>query len=370
MSSDEEKYNQTMMYSGIYYISLTSLFCIFPMLADLFNGFCEGRFWFPPKYFSLNVVSITAINVLIVMKLPMGLYIQGQVAKLGSMATMAFMSTMVANMLPSLGYMDNKTLVDSVIGFTIPIILVIVDSFMEFNTGVISHVKNLAYTLIAMLVFLLIILISAAIAIPSLKQILEARYQATSQRVSRNQRPEDRFNVEKLREYVKIHLILAETCDPQFALASSPLSSTSGLICLLVLIIYIPVAALVLITDHERMSGSRYRWWPTITIQSIGVVVGSIAPICRYFTATRLETSAVFKVEEYWTLKLSEWKESRISFLSNGRSRNVIFKLKNHILSLWIGFQKGIVVMCQIIGIIPIHIVVLICVAYCYFMSL
>ena len=119
MSSDEEKYNQTMMYSGIYYISLTSLFCIFPMLADLFNGFCEGRFWFPPKYFSLNVVSITAINVLIVMKLPMGLYIQGQVAKLGSMATMAFMSTMVANMLPSLGYMDNKTLVDSVIGFTI-----------------------------------------------------------------------------------------------------------------------------------------------------------------------------------------------------------------------------------------------------------
>ncbi|CAH1414750.1 unnamed protein product [Lactuca virosa] len=232
------------------------------MVADLFNGFREGEFWFPPKYFSLNAASITTISVMNMMNLPMHLYMQGQVARLGSMATMAFMSTMVANMLLSLGYMDSKTLVANVIGVTIPIIIVIMDSFMELNTSVFGYV-NLAYTLMDMLVFLLIILISAAIAIPSLKLNLEARYRATSQRVSSNQRPEDRFSFEKLREYVEMHHILAENCDPQFALASSPLSSTPGLICVLVLVIYIRVAVEVLITDHERMSGSGYRWHGT-----------------------------------------------------------------------------------------------------------
>ncbi|MFS7944224.1 hypothetical protein Hanom_Chr06g00509541 [Helianthus anomalus] len=110
---------------------------------------------------------------------------------------------------------------------------------------------------------------------------------------------------------------------------------------------------------------SVYKWSMVaiVVTQSIGVVVGLIAPILRCFTVLAFKSFAkqkrkyflVFKVDKYWTEKLSEWKESRISFLSSERrSRALLHNSKNFILSFCIGFQKVVVVSCKIIGLLSI----------------
>lgn len=100
---DEEesnKHSKPMVWIGIY-IAIASLLCILAMAADLLHGFRNRKFWFPCKYFSLNAASITVITV--AMKLPVDLsgdmpgYID-QATKLGSLA---FMCTMMANLMPS-----------------------------------------------------------------------------------------------------------------------------------------------------------------------------------------------------------------------------------------------------------------------------
>ncbi|KAI3501965.1 hypothetical protein L1887_29994 [Cichorium endivia] len=307
-SVDKAKYNQAMASVEIIYISTTSLFCILPMLADLLYGLCNKKFRFPCKYFSFYTALITASSS-VFLRLPMTLdhpMPYNQVAKLRSMARMAFMSTMVANMLPSLGSMKSDTLHPNVIGFLILTIMAIMDSFMELiNTGVIGHV-NLPSIQVAMLVALQIILISAAITISSIKKILKSKYHSISERFSNDQHPQDRAALKKLKQDVERYEMMLEMGNPEYIMAS-------GMISLTVLVAYILVAMEVL-----RMSGSGFRWCSLSTTQSIGVVVGSIAPICRCFMAASLEASdwwngkhlAVFELEEYWTQQLYEWKYS------------------------------------------------------------
>ncbi|KAI3698618.1 hypothetical protein L2E82_42299 [Cichorium intybus] len=227
------------------------------------------------------------------------------------MARMAFMSTMVANMLPSLGSMKSDTLHPNVIGFLILTIMAIMDSCMELiNAGVIGHV-NLPSIQVAMLVALQIILISAAITIPSIKKILKSKYHSISERFSNDQHPQDTAALKKLKQDVERYEMMLEMGNPEYVMAS-------GMITLTVLVTYILVAMEVL-----RMSGSGFRWCSLSTTQSIGVVVGSIAPICRCFMAASFEASdwwnrkhlAVFELEEYWTQQLYEWKYSHTTSL-------------------------------------------------------
>ncbi|CAI9269300.1 unnamed protein product [Lactuca saligna] len=174
---------------------------------------------------------------------------------------------------------------------------------------------------------------------------------------------------------------MAETGSPQFVIACNSLSRASCVICLTGLAIYISLLVSILKFPFRIRFQSDYKWSMVAIVitQSIGVGVGVISPMFRCFTVvsfisfTRWNRNhlEVFKVEKYWTQQLCEWKESHITFLSNGhRSRNLIRNLKKPILSAWIGFQKVVVVTCKIIGLIPI--VVLLIFMYCsyYFKSI
>lgn len=306
-----------MVWTGICYFSIASLFCILPIVIDLFKGFRKEEFWFPSKYFSLNPVSIIAISVLMI--LPMDLYSpipnwEGQVAMVGSMA---FLSTMVAHMLPSLACLNNKRLLVHVIFFAISVITVIVICCMQLlNTGTVIHHVYLAWMQVGMLVYLFLNFLYAAIAIPPIKQHLESEFQEMSKRITENQTPQDRFSVEKLTQVVTSHWILAETVNPEYVMAATPLSCASGVICVIVLVIYVFMAVEVLIIDHEIKSGSEYRWSIAVIVatQCIGVVVGSIAPISRLFIYGSLEASPTrnwenllfFDVEKYWKQMLDD----------------------------------------------------------------
>ncbi|KAF5801513.1 hypothetical protein HanRHA438_Chr06g0258191 [Helianthus annuus] len=171
---------------------------------------------------------------------------------------------------------------------------------------------------------------------------------------------------------------MAETGSPQFVMASNPLSSASGIICAISMLMYMFLFLWLNKTLLEYMGlpwaywrecRSVYKWSMAaiVVTQSIGVVVGSIAPILRCFTVLSFRSFAkqnrnyfsVFKVDKYWTENFSEWKESCISFLSSGRrSRALLHNSKNFILSFCIGFQKVVVVSCKIIGLLPIVVVI------------
>nr|GEX12514.1 ribonuclease H-like domain-containing protein [Tanacetum cinerariifolium] len=107
-------YSQPMVWIGIY-IAIASLVCTLAMAADLLHGLRNKKFWFPCRFFTLNAASITVITV--AMKLPVDLTSEmpsfmDQTAKLGSLA---FMCTIMVNLMPSLASMDNKTLLANVI---------------------------------------------------------------------------------------------------------------------------------------------------------------------------------------------------------------------------------------------------------------
>ncbi|KAK9049613.1 hypothetical protein SSX86_031418 [Deinandra increscens subsp. villosa] len=373
-------YSEPMVWIGIY-IAAASLLCILLMAADLLHGFRNKKLWFPCKYFSLNAASITVITV--AMKLPVDLSSQmpaymDQAAKLGSLA---FMCAMMANFMPSLAAMDNKTLLANIIGLSILVITITVNIFIDIYTGVIKHISlnflsaygysfdcvTITYIYVAMILLLLMIMISSSLTIPTSKDILEVKYQTTNKTslTCHHIQHAHLSKVEKLRQHVGRYWVMAETGNPQFIMASNPLSTASGVICVLVSILNLLVVLEVPLGYHgeAKVYGSAYKWSILFVVitQSIGVLVGTIAPIFRCFsvlsfklvTKWNMTHLRVFKVEKYWTQKLSEWKQSPVTFLSGNRTRALVYNLKSVIISLCINLQTVIVILCKVISLVP-----------------
>ncbi|KAJ0666701.1 hypothetical protein HanPI659440_Chr17g0669691 [Helianthus annuus] len=378
---NSDRYSGPMVWIGIY-VAIASIFCTLAMAADLLHGFRSKKLWFPCKYFSLNAASITVITV--AMKLPVDLSsampsYMDQETKLGSLT---FMGTMMANLMPSLASMDNKTLLPNVIGLSILVITMLVNICIQINTSVIDRtpfddhaIANygyvqldiVAYMYAAITFLLLIIMISSSLTIPTSKEILESKYQATHKITLTDQRIQhiQMSTVDKLRQYVRRYWVMAETGSPQFVMASNPLATASGIICAILL--FMKLNMVFKAVNHTKFlyHKSPYKW-STIFIfitQSIGVVVGTIAPVFRCFSVFSFKLITkwnknhfmFFKVERYWTQKLYECKQSPIRFLSSSRrSRSLIYNSKNIILSLCIGFQKVTVILCKLIWLIAI----------------
>ncbi|KAJ0691870.1 hypothetical protein HanPI659440_Chr15g0579721 [Helianthus annuus] len=341
---ESDRFSEPMVWIGIY-IAAASGVCILAMVADLVHGFRNRKFWFPCKYFSLNAASITVISV--AMKLPTDLSspMPGYVEKAAKIGSLSFMCSMMANLMPSLASMDNKTLLANVIGF---------------NT--------------TMILLLLIIMISSSLTIPTSKEVLESKYQAKNKILLTGQRLQhiQTSTVEKLRQHVRRYWVMGETGSPQFVMASNPLSTASGAICVIVLVINLLTVFLtlfqsnnimVLLFDSKNLDGSPYKWSITMIFitQSIGVVVGIIAPICRCFSVLNFKLGTKWNtnyfmflnVEKYWIQALRKWKQSPVVFLSsNRRTKSLIYISKNIFLSFFIGFQKVIVILCKLIWLI------------------
>ncbi|XP_076953836.1 uncharacterized protein LOC143628037 [Bidens hawaiensis] len=344
----QNKFSKPMTWIGIY-IAAASVFCILPMLADLLHGFKNKTLWFSCKYFTLNAASLTVIAV--AMKLPMDLNNSmpnpvDQAAKLGSMA---FMCIMMANLLPSLATMDSKELLTNIIA--------------------------LAIFYVAMLLVLLMIHTCSALMILNSKQILESEYKAGHERALKDlelRQP----TVEKLKQHVSNHWIMTETGSPQFTTVCSATTSASGVICVLSTLLHIVI--MLHTRTHMKDYGSDYKWSVLVILitQFIGVLLGTIAPLSRCFASLSFKVSIkwiwnhfrVFKVESYYTRKLYDWKQSRIPLkLSRRRCKIVIQDLKVLILSLCIGFQKTVVVVCKMIALIPIFFVIgILCCFHCW----
>ncbi|XP_076944762.1 uncharacterized protein LOC143615545 [Bidens hawaiensis] len=310
----QNQFSKPMMWIGIY-IAIASVFCILPMVADLLHGFKTKTLWFPCKYFTLNAASLTVIAV--AMKLPVDLNNSmpnpvDQAAKLGSMA---FMCIMMANLLPSLATMDSKELLTNIIALGILVITLVVNVCIQLETGVVTNYRHNYYSVrnfynwltaifyVAMLLVLLMIHTCSALMILNSKQILESKYKAGHESALKDLELRQPM-VEKLKQHVSNHWIMTETGSPQFTTVCSATRSASG----------------------------------------------------------------VFKVESYCTRKLSDWKQSSIPpKLSSSRFKIVTQDLKVLVLSLCIGFQKTIVVVCKMIALIPVFFIIgVLCCFHCW----
>ncbi|PWA41148.1 hypothetical protein CTI12_AA556170 [Artemisia annua] len=342
------------------------------MVSDLIHCLRNRKLWFPSKTFTFNAASLTVIAV--AMKLPVDLSnpmhgVADQRTKLGSMA---FMCTMMANLLPSLATMNSKELLTNIIALDILVITLIVSVCIQIYTGVIgdSHdfnllVKGTALFYVAMLLILLII-----------HTCSELKYQAGHETALKGlelQQP-GRLTAEKLKQHVKNHWIMAVTCSPQFITACSATTSASGVICVVSIALNVLNSALVISETDRQSYRSDYKWSiPVIyKIQFIGCLVGTIAPLCRCYAALSFKLPIkwiwkqvkVFKVESYWTQKLYDWKQSSIPFsVSSRKIKIVILNFKVIFLIICIQLQKTVVVACKMIALIPIFFVI--CVLFC-----
>ncbi|XP_071711250.1 uncharacterized protein [Rutidosis leptorrhynchoides] len=387
-AEEQNKYSKPMPWIGMY-IALASLFCILAMVADLLHGLKIKKLWFPCKYFTLNAASLTVIAV--AMKLPTDLTtvmprIVDQTVKLGSLS---FMCTMMANLLPSLATMDNNELVTNIIALGILVITVVVNVCIEITTGALStpeseiflgiifknntFIKIAAITYVVMLLMLLIIHTSSTLTIVKFKQLLESKYQTGHEKALGDVKTQESIlTFEKIKQHVTKYWIMAGTGSPQFVTGCSATNSASGVICAssTFLHILIMIPTITNINYYE----SDYKWstYVIFVTQSIGVLLGTISPVSRCFANLSFELSIkwiwshikVFNVENYWTEKLCDWKQSSIPFFARNRKIKIIIKkLKILILKFCVIFQKTVVVTCKTIALIPTLFVI--CVLYC-----
>nr|GEZ38236.1 hypothetical protein CTI12_AA298070 [Tanacetum cinerariifolium] len=207
------------------------------------------------------------------------------------------------------------------------------------------------------------------------KQIIESKYQTGHETAVKDLELQQtgRFTVKMLKQHVSNHWIMASSGSPQFITSCSATTSASGVVCATSTAIH---AIIIMIIAYPSIKdyASDYKWSMLVILitQFTGSVFGTIAPFSRCFAALSFKMSIkwiqnhfkVFKVESYWTHKLTDWQQRSVRFLSSSRRCKIIVQdLKVRSLSFCIKFQKTVVVVCKMIALIPMLFVI--CVLYC-----
>ncbi|XP_059277711.1 uncharacterized protein LOC132031837 [Lycium ferocissimum] len=298
----QNRNSKPMPWIGLY-VAAASFICLLAVAADVLLGSCRKKLWFPCKYFSLNAATLTLLAV--AMKLPLDLNTtmwraNDEQTKLSSTL---LMSTLMGNFIISLGSMENKDILANVIALTILLITIIVNICIQISTGVVDfsfwaeEISAIIFMLVLFLTFF-----SCALTVPVIKKHLESKYN-------------------EIHQVASIEELMEETGSLQFVIARSVTST---------------------ITDYK---------WSTVwilDIQIIGVVIGTVAPLFRWFIAVKFkcleEVRRNFKnefvVEHYWREKLEEWKGSSIPLqIRCRRHRKVLHGIKHIVLDLCIRLQ-------------------------------
>lgn len=368
---DESKFNEPMPWIGIY-VAAASAACAMAMAMDTFHGLRYRKFWFPCKFFSLNATTLTLIAVAVKLSVDLNTAMPGSQDQLAKLSSAVFICTAMGNFMPSLGTMENKELMMNIVALGILVITVIVNICIQLGTGVIYVFwKEHALVMLLMLI-LLAILSSSALAVPSTKVYLEIKYSKKLKLAVKECSENTDVPVDKrMRENLPKYWMMAHTCNPQFVIGRLATCTASGAFCLLsaVILAEAMLRSYFVPRSFKFCHGdSDYKWSTTsiLVTQIIAVGVGTIAPAFRWFTAIKFRcpkkaqkaSKTEFKVEKYWNRKLVELKECPLALRICGRhSRKLVHNLKNQILDFCIGMQSGIVLVSKLVRFISIFLV-------------
>nr|XP_043612034.1 uncharacterized protein LOC122583724 [Erigeron canadensis] len=288
------------------------------------------------------------------MKLPVDLSANTEDDSNARFVSILFLVTMVANFLPSLGLMGDKELLINIIALGILLITILVNIWiLAFSWALRSFAAGI-FILPCLLVF------SVALTVPASRRNLQLQYKELCRLASNHD--EINFSYEELVNYVKMHWMMAETGDPQFAIACSQISFTLGVLCSDVAIFAV---SWFIDPYFPRRESSDYDWSIKIinNVQHVGVLVGCVAPISRCFTVIGYNKPStkwnknhlnVFKVEKQWIERLEQWKRIHVRSHIPGRHCKKVFHLvKNMILNICIALQIVAAVICKMICLLP-----------------
>ncbi|KAL9155668.1 hypothetical protein ABFS82_09G020100 [Erythranthe guttata] len=326
------------------YIATTSLVCTLAMAADASIGFRSKELWFPCKYFTLNAFSLTLLAV--TMKLPLDLTsftIQDD-DKLARISSLVFMSTAMANFTTSLWSMTDNEIVLNLAALALLVLTVF--------GNVAVHIMHLLHfydvhsimeeqiVCAVFMLFLLLTLCFSAVMLPTAKRQIHLAYCETRRKISNDKKVVwGNFSDGELKIAVTRYWVMAQTGSSQFVIARSVTCVASGLMCLLMGLTLLQVETRKF--SYEGKVSSNYKWSIKLIllVQTIGVAVGGIAPVIRWFVAARFKSSKIghrsfrdeLKVESYWTERLVQW-----------RDRPVPLKIRHHIYRKLLHHAKGL----------------------------
>ncbi|KAL8259569.1 hypothetical protein R6Q59_027522 [Mikania micrantha] len=351
------------------YVAVASLICVIAMAADAILAIWKWKLWFPNRFFTLNAATITLIAI--AMKLPVDLSVELVLPKL---IGVFFLVTMLANFLPPLGLMDDTALLMNIVALAILVITIFVNMVIQL-----AFYQYLYIFLSLCILFPILWPFSVSLTVTTIRKLLEHRYNESQQLVSSHQ--EKMFSSKELKLYVKKYWMMAETHNPQFVIACSSVSSAFGITCLLFALFSSYLLLLLLREDYySNMTAEHtdYKWSLKVIfiVQSIGVVVGSIAPVLRCFTSIghyslskKLSKNHlnVIRVEKHWIQRLQEWKNKHVHSYIPGRRLKIVFHyVKNIFLNFCIALQIAVLVICKTICLVPMAFLIL--VSFCWYL--
>ncbi|KAG8379309.1 hypothetical protein BUALT_Bualt07G0075000 [Buddleja alternifolia] len=363
----QKKLDEAMPLIGLY-IAAASAVCTLAMTADVINGFRQKTLWFPSKYFSLSATSLTLLAI--AMKLPTDLNtnLLYQADWYTKHSGLLFMSTAMGNFTPSLGSMNDKEILSNIIALVILVITIVVNIWIQIFQlrHILAHTFFLGVLVPTILILLLLAtLVSSTITVPTTKRSMESKYQEMHKLALREEEIVKSI-IDK--QMMMKYWVMAQSSSPQFVMARSVVCATSSLICLfatitLVIPITIPFTDLFWLVRHASLGPptsvyGKFTIWILVT-QTIGMVVGTIAPTLRLLVAISfrcknnkksLKDELFFNIETYWIQILVEWRDNFSSFqIQQDKCRKYLHRTKWLVLNFFIGVQILIVVVSKLL---------------------
>ncbi|KAL8053607.1 hypothetical protein ABFX02_05G082700 [Erythranthe guttata] len=348
VSSDHEAYDNLvrkkleapMPWIGLYVAAATAL-CTLAMAADALRGFRSRRFWFPCKYFSLNAFSLTLLAVAMKLLVDLTNFVVGVNDQIAGVSSLVLMSTAMAN------FTTNDEIAVNLAALSILVITITGNVCIHIvQTRHFLFVRDILAEEVGstfVMLLLLLILCSSAVVVPTAKRRVV---------VSNNK---------KVEVAVRRYWVMAETGSSQFVIARSVGSVFSGLVCLLMGLTLLEAhIRMPLVYDNFVRTHSSYKWsvnW-ILVVQAIGVALGTIAPLMRWFIAARFKSFEMgrksfkdeFKVESYWTQILVDWRESPVPLqIRSHKFKKLLHDVKGLLLNFCIGVQIAIVLASKLV---------------------
>ncbi|MQM05771.1 hypothetical protein Taro_038583 [Colocasia esculenta] len=354
-SLNQSEFGKPLPVIGLY-IAAASLYCAGTMAADTFLSARSRRLWFPSTYFTLDAATITILAVATKLALDLNTSMPRHLDQLSKLSSTILMCTAMGNLMPSLGVMDNAA--SNIVALGILVVTVAVNVGIQMETGVIYvHLPEHALVVFFMLI-LLILLISSSLTVSITKRQLEKLYGIEHDKLydehKKSEARGDAGGDENLKEYVEKYWMMAHTSSPQYVLGRSATCTASGAFCLLSFMLLVEASVRSFIAGHMGFcTGTSDYGWSIILVlvsQAIAIVIGTIAPAFRWFTAVSYRSPEngswkdEFGVEKYWIEMLTEWKEAPLGFhFRNQRCQKIAHNSKNLILGFLIKAQMGVV---------------------------
>ncbi|KAK4381477.1 hypothetical protein Sango_2964500 [Sesamum angolense] len=367
----QEKLDQVMPFIGLY-IAAASAICTLAITADVINGFRSKKLWFPCKYFSLNATSLTILGVAMKLPLDLNTLLVYQSDGLARFSSLVFMSTAMASFMSSLGCMEDGEILMNVVALGILVVTILGNVWIQVFQlqEIFGYPKSDMFPAILMLL-LLATLVSSAITLPTSKRTLESKYQEMHKVTMREEGMMKRgqsFKIDKgMIDWMKKYWVMAETSNPQFVMARSVFCTTSSVLCLFagisLLYNYISWFKSMGWTLGRSLSvyGHYTKW--ILVLQTIGVVVGTIASLCRWFNVVRFKCLMIcrkfsiieeLKIETHWTQTLVYWRDNFSGLhIRDNKCWEYLHYVKWFAQTFVIGFQIMMVLVSKLLVLIP-----------------